>query len=575
MNALDWLDRAFTMTRRAGGRFTRQAWLASVPLAFLFVFIFYVERIEGVRSLRALLALGLGLAWWWRAHQLGSASRAVLVELSVELPAPPSAFHTLGLASIAGLVLALALLPAAALARAGAPGLLFGVWFALPVTALAPSWIARAGVDEQGGAPAFVTAARDGASLRGSALLVHAFLLTGMLLLFLNLLAVAGMLLGAVQGLLGVEVAALESFMSLENDFAMLVVGVVVLWVAEPLRVAIASVALAHAQSQRDGADLRRMVSDLSTGGADDRSARGRDAGRAAIVLLVLSAVALPARAQAPEEPPYSQVEPAPAPPVALEPGDAPPYDPSQDQAAEVYYGPELPALAPQDQATEDAVASILTGSEFREFDDAVGDSGERGDGPSWLKRLLEAIERWLSEQDEPSASGEIASPMPLPPAWVFVALAVALLVAVAAFLVISRRKEEQLPSATDVLGASLDPRDRAPEQHLDEAAELAARGLHREAFRSLYLATLVALDRRGEIDFDPARTNWHYLRQMGVSARALVFRTFTQLFDRKWYGDEHTTREEYERGRELATSLAAPRNDAAADALPREGVVS
>lgn len=575
MNALDWLDRAFTVTRRAGGRFTRHAWLASVPLAFLTVFIFYLERIEGFRDQRALLAFGLGLAWWWRTHQLGRASRTVLAELSVELPAPPSAFHTLGLSSIAGLALALALLPAAAFARAGAPGLVFGLGFALPIAALAPSWIARAGVDEQGGAQAFMTAARDGASLRGSALLVHAFFLTGMLLLFLNLLAVAGMLLGAVQGLLGVEVAALESFMSLENDFAMLVVGVVVVWVGEPLRVAIASVALAHAQSQRDGADLRRMVSGLSTRGADDRSTLGRDAGRAAIALLVFSAIALPGRAQAPDEPPYAQAEPAPAPPGALEPGAAPPYDPSQDDAAEVYYGPELPPLAAEDQATEDAVASILTGSEFREFDDAVGDSGERGDGPSWLKRLLEAIERWLSEQDEHGASGEIAPPMPLPPAWVFVALAVALLIAVVAFLLISRRKEEQQPNPADVLGVSLDPRERAPEEHLDEAAQLAARGLYREAFRSLYLATLVALDRRGEIDFDPARTNWHYLRQMGVSARALVFRRFTQLFDRKWYGDEHTTREEYEQGRELATSLAAPRNDAAADALPREGVVS
>jgi hypothetical protein len=110
------------------------------------------------------------------------------------------------------------------------------------------------------------------------------------------------------------------------------------------------------------------------------------------------------------------------------------------------------------------------------------------------------------------------------------------------------------------------------PKSTLDEAAQLAARGLHREAFRSLYLATLVALDRRGEIDFDPARTNWHYLRQMGASARTAAFRTFTQLFDRKWYGDEHTTREEYERGRLLATSLTAPREDRAPAGFEPEG---
>ena len=286
-------------------------------------------------------------------------------------------------------------------------------------------------------------------------------------------------------------------------------------------------------------------------------------------MLLCLSA-ALPARAQAQDEAPYSEEVLAPAEEGLVPAGEVLP--PAED----VLFPAEVPELAPEDLASEEALATILSGSEFTEFNDAVNGGGADGEAPSWLKRLLDAILRWLQDQEETGASGDIAPPMPLPPPWVFVALAVGLLVAVAAFLLFSRRKDEALPIGEDALGGSLDPRERAPEEHLDEAAQLAAKELYREAFRSLYLATLVALDRRGEIDFDPARTNWHYLRQMGASARAALFRTFTQLFDRKWYGDEHTTRDEYERGRVLATSLTAPRAEpATSDTLEREGATS
>jgi hypothetical protein len=228
---------------------------------------------------------------------------------------------------------------------------------------------------------------------------------------------------------------------------------------------------------------------------------------------------------------------------------------------ADLEYALELPELGEQDQATEEQVASILAGAEFREFSDTSTESGDSGERPSWLTRLFEAFLRWLEDSDvEQGSESRVSPPMPLPPAWAFVVLAAALLVAVVIFLWISRRRQEQSdPPQNDVHGENVDPRELAPEVHLDEAAQLAARGLYREAFRSLYLATLVALDRRGEIDFDPARTNWHYLRQMGTRAPVAAFRTFTQLFDRKWYGEEHTTPAEYEHGRALATSLTAP----------------
>ena len=566
MSALDWLDRAFTLTRRGGHGFRGRAWLAGAPLAFLAVFVFYLERVEGVRSLRGVLALGLGLAWWWRTLFLGRACRLAMEHLDDPVDAEPGPFRTMGIAAVGGVLLALALLPAALLARGGAFGIVVGLVLALPVALLAPSWVARAAAEGQQGAAAWMTAFRDDSSLRGSALLVQGFLLVGTLMLFVNLLAVAGMLLGALQGLLGVEVAALTSFMSFENDFAMLVVGVVSLWVAEPLRAALAVIALVHARSRRDGADLRGMLGALASGHSPATRATHRsDHGRAAILLVGFMLSAQPGRAQAPLEP-YTEL---PTEVPADELGST-----GDSDEPDIDYGADLPELGPEDQATEDNVASILSGAEFREFSDASHGGAAEEDGPSWLERLFEALMRWLKDREQDEAAGaDMGAPMLLPPAWVFVALAGALLVAVAAFLLLSRRKDEQAsPVLPDALGVPLDPRERAPEEHLDEAAQLAARGLHREAFRSLYLATLVALDRRGEIDFDPARTNWHYLRQMGASARTAAFRTFTQLFDRKWYGDEHTTREEYERGRLLATSLTAPREDRAPAGFEPEG---
>ena len=89
-----------------------------------------------------------------------------------------------------------------------------------------------------------------------------------------------------------------------------------------------------------------------------------------------------------------------------------------------------------------------------------------------------------------------------------------------------------------------------------DDAAALAEAGELRRALRSLYLATLVSLDRRRWIAFDPHLTNWQYSRQIPGGAIRDLFRTFTRLFDHKWYGEEPTTLSDYERCRELATQI-------------------
>ncbi|MCA9535360.1 MAG: DUF4129 domain-containing protein [Myxococcales bacterium] len=585
MSALDWLDRAFALMRLAGRPYALRAWLAGGPLALLSVFAFYLERVEGVRSARALLALALALAWWWRTHWLGSACGLALEQLegapqpaARDVPGVPQSrdsVRSLALSGVAGTVLACALVPAAAMARLGGLGLFVGFGLALPLGALAPSWVAQGAVAADGGRRAWVHAFRDGASLRGSALLLHAALFSGTLLLFVNVLAVVAMLLAALQGLVGMEVAALGAFMSFENDFALLATAAAALWLIEPLRGAVALIALLHARSQRDGADLRRMVQALESGARGLRTA-DKSSRAAGLVLVAMLLHGAPVRAQEPSEetPPASSLDPAEdkppndeTAPSPLEPSTE--FNSEDDVDSADYLEPAaytLPPLDESDEATAGRVASILSGSEFREFEDARSDSQRADADLSWLERLLEAIARWLREHSE-NDTGDSASssPMPVPPTWLFVTLALVLLLAVLAYLALTWRREQAPRHALDeALGLTHDPRERAPEEHLGEAARLASEGRHREAFRSLYLATLVALDRHREIDFDPARTNWHYLRQMGPGERAAAFRTFTQLFDAKWYGDEHTTREEYERGRALAVRLTTP------PALPR-----
>ena len=128
---------------------------------------------------------------------------------------------------------------------------------------------------------------------------------------------------------------------------------------------------------------------------------------------------------------------------------------------------------------------------------------------------------------------------------------------AVGGYLVATRRRERPERSRTHGAGAAAeDPRERPPASFLERAAHLAEHGDLREALRALYLATLVALDRRRLIAFDPHRTNWQYLRKMPRGETRDAFRQFTDLFDHKWYGRGDTTRRDYERCRELASAI-------------------
>ncbi|MBC7870493.1 MAG: DUF4129 domain-containing protein [Chitinophagaceae bacterium] len=86
---------------------------------------------------------------------------------------------------------------------------------------------------------------------------------------------------------------------------------------------------------------------------------------------------------------------------------------------------------------------------------------------------------------------------------------------------------------------------DAAPEDDpitsaaaLDRAAESQTAQDYRAAIRYLYLSSLLLLDERGVIDYDPSLTNREHLEQ--VRPRREIFELLSaivSLFDRVWYG--------------------------------------
>ena len=93
----------------------------------------------------------------------------------------------------------------------------------------------------------------------------------------------------------------------------------------------------------------------------------------------------------------------------------------------------------------------------------------------------------------------------------------------------------------------------------LDEAGRFAQNGDFRSALRLVYLAVLLDLDDRELIRFDRTGTNWEYYRALkGHSKIQSTLRPVTMTFDRKWYGHEQASDEDYRTFVEAYQAVAA-----------------
>jgi hypothetical protein len=323
--------------------------------------------------------------------------------------------------------------------------------------------------------------------------------------------------------MLGLDVAFVSSFLSPDNAFVLLLLSALVLVLLEPLRAGISAQAFVDARSRRDGADLHAAV-DAAIAQSSERKRRNADSlppGAAALILVACAlALGTPASVQAQTA----------APPTV----DAPESGPLESAA---------------DAHAREEIAEILARKEFREF-------AERDD--RFLSDLIEKLLNALAELGSSAERDTESTPVRLPALspWVLMALAVVGLCLIAVYAAAGRRAAA-LPARRTAAEVQL-PTTSGPMSLLDEAALLAARGDMRGALRALYVATLLMLDRRQLIEYETWKTNGQYIRAMPRGEARRLFAAFTHIFDRKWYGHEPASAQDYEQCRALAERLGA-----------------
>jgi hypothetical protein len=526
--ALARLDRAIALVRGEGPEPALVAISAGALPALVVVSMYWLERVEGVFDLRPLLAAALVGSFGLRSIVLAGVTRRYVrtfwpaAEIPPRAGAPIAVLRTafmvsLGLSMWGAVILALSVLGP------------FGVAAVAPVLSvrglLAPGWLARVACTEDAGSRAVLGAFGDNGHQRGEGFVAELLLSLGALGLTINLLVALGFVLLLSRAFLGLDLALLDQFLSFRNTFAMLCAALVSLALLEPLRAALSAIVFVDARVRSEGLDVRSAID-----AAIEHGQRGRR-GAAAKAAVLLLALAFASRAEAQDTP-----------------------EPAADVPPELVPLATDAAVDPDDLARDAEVLErtrrILLRPAYEEFAD------QRGRG------LRELFARWLDEllSDTPEETPEAPAgfgALPLPGPGVFIVLGVLFALAIAVYLVL--RREPDLPAAQAEAPAAAkleDPRERAPKDWLDSASELARAGKHREALRALYLATLVALDRKQALTFDPTLTNWQYLRQLRDGALRTDFRELTRIFDHKWYGHEPADQLDFDLCRELAERM-------------------
>lgn len=408
----------------------------------------------------------------------------------------------------------------------------------------------------------------------------------------------AGLYLG--RTLIGLDTAFLERFGSLDNGVYLAFLVALAFVALEPVKTALGLLLLVDARVRSEGLDLLAATERLSS----------RHLKSAAVALFAIASLASPAGrawAQA-ESDAASRLENLAA---RLE-IDSDPHVRKGLEAAGRLEGPEALALRRFAEQAEaglqdgelDAVtlASRLKGA-LEEARGAAAPRSVRLDARKVARSILARPEfdapespasvdeeresllaqflRWLfgrtEKPDQPEAPrrcGLESQPLELGGGVkggtfeVLTPVLVGLAIVAVVWLIVAllRRDWRPRPGLADGAGAGgaeavqeeiLSALAKPPEGWTSEADRLAARGEFREAVRALYLAVLSALHRRGEIDYDPFRSNWDYVRAFkGGAQDRPALRSLTLRFDYAWYGRSGATADGYALTRELARSF-------------------
>jgi hypothetical protein len=123
-----------------------------------------------------------------------------------------------------------------------------------------------------------------------------------------------------------------------------------------------------------------------------------------------------------------------------------------------------------------------------------------------------------------------------------------AAIVVVAVLVYFLRNLRRSLVAEESLPPALMEQEARTPAEAFDNAQRFASAGDYRSAVRQLYLATLLTLDQRGRIKYDPTLTNREYLHQASNDARTTAaLQPIVETFDRTWYGFEPISVQEFD----------------------------
>lgn len=488
------IDQALSLLRRASAEQWLRGLCASLPLAAAVLSLYALEYVVGARPPLQLFAVLCALAYWARFRVLSGLAREHLAVLAPRVPlgARSSQLVQFKTAMVAGI---------------GSWFWVLCLWFAaqrsfvwllvcLPMLcvrgALAPSLLARAACAPDAGLTALARASSDTRGARQLFAGVELLALTGLLLLFGNLYALAALVLLVASSVLGLDVGFVSALIAPSNELVpLLLLGAAAL-ALEPLRAAISALAYQRARERWQGADLYAAIDELAS--PRRRSvARPPSAAGLALLLFGVSLVAAPGHAQP---------------------------------------GVEVGA---SDTAARQKAREILTRAEFQPSET---DSGE-GTLAHWLDRRLRARE--LSDRD---ASAPPRFELRLPPL-ALTLVSAALMLAVLVWLARSMQRAKR---GAAVSGAPAEPTSA---ERVAEAARLAERAQYAASLRSLYLACLQALG-----GFDSAHTNGQLLQRLTPGPTRTALEHLTLSVERCSYGQQPATCTDYEAARATAEGI-------------------
>lgn len=170
---------------------------------------------------------------------------------------------------------------------------------------------------------------------------------------------------------------------------------------------------------------------------------------------------------------------------------------------------------------------------------------------PSWqtimTQRIRDAIHDLLARIRISPGAADVVS-------WVILAVGITIFLAALVLTILHLMRGYRFhgrTSGTSKTGrrAVTKPVRRTVESLLESAEQEAANGRYREAYRNLYLAGLLLLDRAGLVTYTDSSTNWEYLRALSrqsATESADILHSMTLSFDNLIYGRAEVTADDY-----------------------------